>query len=165
MSAAPKSAAAILLRPATMADARLLFDWANTPDSLAGKEHTDGPIPWEQHRRWLSERMTDDGTMIRVVEHGGALAGQVRLQRRGGVFDVDIYIVPTERRRGLAAAAISAAVEELERNAPGASVRARVGIDNGASRRLFERLGFELSGRDDAFLTFMRPCRAPSETP
>ena len=165
MSTAYESDAAITLCPATMADARLLFDWVNARDSLAGKEHTDGPISWEEHKRWLSERMKDDGTMIRIVEHDGAPAGQVRLQRRGGLFDVDVYIVPMERRRGLAGAAIAAAVEELERIAPDASVRARVRIDNGQSRRLFERLGFKETGRDGAILTYTCACSASSATP
>ena len=148
-----------------MADAELLFGWANAPDSLAGKEQTSAPVPWDEHRRWLSRRLKDKDTLIRIAERAGVLVGQVRLQRRGDAFDVDIYIVPAERRGGVAGTAITAAVEELGGMARGSLVRARARADNSPSQRLFESLGFELTSRDGSFLTYMSACTPSSETP
>jgi UDP-2,4-diacetamido-2,4,6-trideoxy-beta-L-altropyranose hydrolase len=48
--------ATIQLSPVTHNDARLLFDWANDPQTRA-MSFSSQPISWEQHCRWLDERM------------------------------------------------------------------------------------------------------------
>ncbi len=164
------SAVSHTLRPAGMSDARLLFGWVNDPEALARKELTGGPIPWDEHRGWLAERLDDDDTLMFIVERGETPAGQVRLQRRGNAFEIDIFIVPDARGRGLAKMAVAAALDALEENRPGAIARARVKSDNQASIRLFESLGFEKAmGADDdgegEYLDFRRGPAARSEQP
>lgn len=151
MSGGHATTASHALRPAEISDARLLFDWVNNPESLAQKELTGGPIPWDEHQSWLAQRLVDDNTLLFIVEDKETPSGQVRLQRRAGAFEIDIYIAPSARRRGLARTAITASLDALEGSRPGARVRARVKSDNAASIRLFESLGFEKAPREDKY--------------
>jgi RimJ/RimL family protein N-acetyltransferase len=138
------TAAAIALRPATAADARLLFDWVNTPDALAQKERTRGPIAWPEHAAWLDRLLADGGSALFIVEHADRPIGQVRLERDGAAHRVDIYVVPSARRRGAARLALTRALQH-----PGVGTAvARVKTGNAASRRLFESTGFAEVGRD-----------------
>jgi len=140
----------INLRNATRADARLLFDWVNAPDSLAQKEHTAGPIPWQAHCAWLERKIDDPATTLVIIERAGAAVGQVRLEPHGAVHAIDIYVAPAARGRGIARAALLAA---LERAAVGAAV-ARVKAGNVASRGLFAAAGFSEEGREGEMVIY-----------
>lgn len=141
---------AINLRPATSADARLLFGWVNAPDALTQKEQTTRPIEWNDHCSWLELRLADSATLLLIVEEGRSPVGQVRLEPRGGVHVIDIYIAPAARGRGLARAALKSA---LDRAGIGAAV-ARVKGSNTASRHLFESAGFFEAGREGEIMIY-----------
>jgi RimJ/RimL family protein N-acetyltransferase len=130
---------ALRLRPAGPDDADLLLGWANAPDCLAAKLRTSSPIPRAEHVEWLSRRLADPAARLRIVLDGKEAVGQIRLEPRDGALEIDIYLVPGRRGRGMARAALALAFAE-----PGAGpvLRARVRIANAASRRLFASLGF-----------------------
>jgi len=140
------------LRPATMDDARLLFDWVNAPDSLASKAATTSPIDWSTHRAWLAARIGDSDCLLEIIEVEGRPAGQVRLEpgRRGHL--VDIYVSAAHRRSGLARAALGGALERCSAR----PVVALVKSDNSASQALFRSLGFRETGSDGALMIFER---------
>jgi len=140
----PASSAA-RLRPAREGDGRTLFAWVNNPDSLAAKLRTRTAIAWEDHRRWLAARLADPDTGLWIAEVGGEPAGQVRLQAGAGGMEVDVYVAPSHRGRGLGLTLLGHAADEARRRWPGRPLLARVKPDNRASRRLFERAGYELS--------------------
>jgi len=142
--------AAIILRRATSADARLLFEWVNAADALSQKEHTTRPIEWHEHRAWLEGRLADTEVTLLIVEEKGSPIGQVRLEPRDGSHVIDVYIVPSARERGIALAAVKAALDR----APIRSAVARVKAGNEASRRLFESAGFIESGREGEIVIF-----------
>ena len=146
MTAAIKSREAIRLRPVSLADADLLFDWVNRPDSLASKLRTKGPVSRSTHDKWLAARLADPDCFIWVVERDGRPAGQVRLEggsgEYSGKYEVDIYIDAEVRGRGSATAGLRSALTELATVRPGARAVARIRPGNQASRRLFARLGF-----------------------
>lgn len=130
---------ALRLRPAGPEDADLLLGWANAPDSLAAKLKTSSPIPRDSHVAWLARRLADPATRLRIVLEGSEAVGQVRLEPRDGALEIDVYVVPERRGRGVARAALALALAEP---APGSVLRARVRTANAASRRLFASLGF-----------------------
>ncbi len=129
----------LTVRRAKTYDARLLFDWVNTPDSLAQKERTAGPIAWDDHCAWLGSQLANPSAFIFIVDIDGAPAGQIRLSPTGRHHEIDIYIEVGMRRKGYAAAAVSAALQE----ALVSSVIARVKQANVASKHLFQSLGFQ----------------------
>jgi ribosomal protein S18 acetylase RimI-like enzyme len=91
-------------------------------------------------RRWVRGRLP----RARVVEADGriAFAGYADVRRAEGWLVQGVYTFPRARRRGFAAAGMSAIVQEAF--ADGADhVQLAVVSGNGSAERLYERLGFE----------------------
>ncbi len=135
--------AAVDLRPAVAADSEGLRAWANAPDSLVNKLRTRTPIPREAHERWLAARLARADCAIWIVEADGDPVGQIRLEPGAAAVEVDIYIAPEHRRRGLARCALSQAVAAYQLDHPEARIIARVKHDNAPSRALFAAIGFD----------------------
>lgn len=162
----PDRAAPIALRLAEAADCRLLFEWVNRPDSLAGKLMTGGPIAWASHKTWFEKRIgSGAATRIWIVEAAGEAVGQVRLEALDGdapgapaeaaipCFDVDIYLTPAARGRGAARRALTLAGEAMARERGCAVLRALIRCDNAASIALFEGAGFaRIEARADTYV-------------
>jgi RimJ/RimL family protein N-acetyltransferase len=142
-------------RLATTEDAERLFHWVNAPDSLANKLKTREPIGWEEHCRWLADRLSADECVIRVLEHGDRDVGQLRLERHGDAYDVDIYVVPEARGQGIARQAIALGAREIFARDRTAVVRACVRIENVPSRRLFAAAGFTLTESLPDYVVFI----------
>lgn len=145
---------AIRLRSVRESDDDLLLEWVNGAEVLAIKHLTRQPISQAEHAAWMAERLADPDTLMFMIENGGKASGQVRLQKRAGMFEVDIYVVPEQRRDGLAKAGLNLAIERLFRDHPETSLRARVRSDNMASRRLFESLDFLQTNRDGCYCLY-----------
>jgi RimJ/RimL family protein N-acetyltransferase len=143
----PKNAGALSLnlRPAERGDSDRLFEWVNRPDSLVAKLRTTAPIPRADHDRWFAARLAAEDCLIWIAEVDGAAVGQVRCERRGNAFEVDIYLEAAQRRRGLALRMLEVAVARVRAEYQDARLIARVRTGNVASRRLFQRAGFQTS--------------------
>lgn len=134
----------IVLRPATEADARLLFAWVNEPDSLSASLKTRGPIPWDRHLAWLKERLHDPHSLLCIAEEQGRPIGQIRLQDAGEGPEVSLYVAVGFRGRGAARDMLRQALARASRRWPDRPVTARVKPSNHMSARLFEHAGFRL---------------------
>ena len=133
------------LRPATMEDARRLFDWVNDPAVLETKAETNGQIDWNVHFTWLSARLADPETYLAIIEVSGAPVGQVRLQPGPRGRHIDIFVAPGHRGRGIAHAAVAHALSEIDER----PVFAVVLDGNQGSHALFQSLGFAVEARED----------------
>jgi spore coat polysaccharide biosynthesis protein SpsF len=141
--AAAGPAAAVSLRPARAADAKLLHEWVNRPESLAAKLKTTQAIPWERHLQWFESRLASPSCGIWIAESGGRPVGQVRAERDGeSRFAVDIFVIPEARGTGVALAMLEALAAACAQRWPGAPLVARIKPDNWASRRLFAKAGY-----------------------
>lgn len=137
-------------------DARQLFDWVNRPDSRAASFVTREAVEWEDHCRWLAQRLADPMSRLWIVESGGRAVGQIRLQTKGQNLELAIYVEAADRGQGVAADSLELALAEAGRVWPGAQVVARVRIDNERSRRFFESRGFHLLAATDDGWVFSR---------
>ena len=147
------------MRPARREDAELLYAWVNSPDSLAAKLLTDREIGWEEHLRWFGARLDDPETRIWIAELTGQPIGQLRVERRTAnpsePFDIDIFLIPEHRGRGIAAAILQEGIANASSVWPGIVLRALVRAENAASARLFRRVGFQEQPQDaKGVLTF-----------
>ena len=95
------------IRLATLADGALLRAWVNTDDSLKWKKDTKNLISTDDHLAWLHSRLADPFTQIWIVLHDGTPSGQVRLEKKGDLVYVDIYVVAGVRGTGLASFALN----------------------------------------------------------
>ena len=143
-------AAPVTLRPASVPDARLFFDWVNRDDSIASSLVTQGLIAWEEHCAWFEARLQDHNSRAWVLEVSGRAVGQVRLQDKGEGPEASIYVEPQDRGRGTAAAALGIALEQASATWPGAQILARVRHHNTASKVFFRKAGFvEIENKPD----------------
>ncbi len=138
----------VVLRPAEAGDADLLLAWANADDSLANKLRTTEPIPRETHVAWLARICARDDAAIWIAETVGKPKGQVRLERRGDALEVDVYVAPAERGKGIALTMLDAARQAAATQWPGGTLMARIKPENRASLRLFEKAGYVRTADD-----------------
>lgn len=85
------------LRPATVGDSRLLFDWRNEPLTRAMSVDTE-PVAWETHLQWLSVRLARPEPGLYICEDDGCPCGMVRIDEDQISYSVDMKF----RGRGLA---------------------------------------------------------------
>jgi len=146
----------LTLRSVTSDDSRLLFDWVNQPDSLAGKLQTRCAISWDDHQAWMQRRLNDPHSLLAIVEQDGRPIGQIRLQGgEGEAYNVDIYILSDNRGRGIGRSVLAEAAGMAARRWPECLLRALVRTDNAASRALFAAAGYKLTETTDSHFVFM----------
>lgn len=129
------------LRPATMDDASLLWEWANDPVVRAASFSPD-PIAWPSHEQWLRKQLADKDCRIFIaLDPADVPVGQIRFDREGDETVVDCHIAPEVRGKGLGSLLITEGVKML-RGGGAVSVHAYVKTTNMASYRSFLKAGF-----------------------
>lgn len=133
----------VVVRPATQADARDLFEWRNAPE--VRRFSRDGaPIEWESHRRWMDAVLADPQRALLVGSAGETAVGVVRYDLAGDEAEVSIHLAPGQAGRGQGRALLDAAGRWLVARHPEVKiVAAEVLAGNDASHRLFTGCGFE----------------------
>lgn len=146
----------INLRRAQRVDCKQLFEWVNSPDSLAAKLLTTEPVSWHDHESWFATKVSDPDVAMWIVEYRGGPVGQVRFSLRDSAYDVDVFIDSSHRRSGMAAEVLIQAIEEF-RSERGSEIifRALIKNDNRMSKRLFEKLEFQMTERTTDFMTYI----------
>jgi UDP-2,4-diacetamido-2,4,6-trideoxy-beta-L-altropyranose hydrolase len=139
----------IRLRPATEADCRLLWEWANEPGVRASAFSQD-PIGWAEHTAWFRAQLADATSMIVIGEDaGGRPIGQVRMHRQpGGDAEIDVSVARDFRGAGYGSLLIDTAVRGTFASAGIRRVHAFIRPENGASARAFENAGFRKIGEE-----------------
>lgn len=132
-----------------MADAALLLEWANDPETRTASFHP-APIGQATHEAWLAGRIVDSAGRLWIGLVDGVPVGQVRVDREpGGSGVVGIAVAPERRGEGLSkpllVAGLDAARDEL---AVGTFV-AYVRPENRRSLALFASAGFVDAGTTD----------------
>jgi len=146
----------LVARPATLQDARLLWQWRNDPVTRAGSRNTE-PVPWPEHLAWVESSLTREDRLLLVLEDETGPVGTVRwdlgqdldqdldqdLEQEGErEWEVSITVAPERRGQSLSRPILRAAevaLSEVTRlRATGLTAYlAMVHIDNQASMRLF----------------------------
>lgn len=151
MTEAPREAAASALRPARAADCGLLLTWTNAARACGFALSGSEPIERSAHEAWFAAHLGDPDCRIWIIENAGEPAGMVRLERAAGgpadTVTVSVFIARDARQRGLAAASIERALRSAVRERGALTAIARVHLENAASRRLFDSLGFTPAAR------------------
>ncbi|HSR30804.1 MAG TPA: UDP-2,4-diacetamido-2,4,6-trideoxy-beta-L-altropyranose hydrolase [Anaerolineae bacterium] len=133
-------------REANRDDVQVLFQWTNDPLVRQMSFHQE-PIPWEEHRRWFERVTSDPGTVLLIVEllEKGKWnrCGQVRIANNG---IVSISLSAEYRGRGLGVQALKSAITFPGTRLHNGVLRAYIKPENMPSKRIFERVGFELVG-------------------
>jgi UDP-2,4-diacetamido-2,4,6-trideoxy-beta-L-altropyranose hydrolase len=138
-------AAELAFRAAADDDAERLWLWRNDPATRAMSQGKD-PISWADHMAWFDRAVVSERSCLLIAEAGGAPLGVVRFDRLDGpepAYEVSINIRPDGRAGGAGGAVLEGGCSYfLGVNGP-ARLEASISDSNPASRRIFERLGFE----------------------
>jgi RimJ/RimL family protein N-acetyltransferase len=141
----------LTLRPATEADARLLFNWRNDDETRRSSLNRE-PVAWSDHVRWLAASLQRPDRRLMVAEMNGEPVGTVRLDRAAGQSELSWTVAPAHRGRGLGKAMVAQALAETEAAVVIASIRA----DNIASLRIAESCGFRRVAEQDGIALYRR---------
>ena len=138
-----KDGASVTLRLANEADTEMLLGWQRDPRTRQFARNPEVPDR-DAHYRWMAARLVDPDCLLNIVEHGGAPAGVVRLDRapyQGAAaecWEVSIYTAPDRHGGGVGLAALALARGLV----PDAEIIADVLPENEASHALFHRAGY-----------------------
>lgn len=146
----------ISLRPATVADARTLFEWVNDPVTRSNS-FDPTPIAWDDHLRWLTQRVGSHVTYLYIASLDGHEFGQIRFDITQHEAVIDVSIAPDWRGSGLGAPLLVAGVTLLLGEVPEATAVAWVKDDNVASHTSFDRAGFVQDARRPGSLRWAYP--------
>lgn len=135
----------LALRPATAADAALIYAWRNHPGTR--RHSLDGaPLAWEGHRRWLDAVLADPDRALLIGELDGAPVGVLRYDLAGSEATVSVYLDPALTGRGLGPRLLARGGDWLRRHRPDvATVLAHILPANRASTAAFLEAGFRPS--------------------
>ncbi|MBD1912364.1 MULTISPECIES: GNAT family N-acetyltransferase [unclassified Leptolyngbya] len=137
----------IYLRPATAEDARLLWQWTNDPHVRAVSFSTS-PIPWENHTRWLQQKLTEPGCYLWIASHNGNSIGQVRFDTVcSGEANISISLAPEMRGYGYGKLSLKTACYQVFQETDIHTIHAYIRVDNLVSIRAFEAANFIQSGQ------------------
>lgn len=142
-SVMPTPASALTIREAGPQDRGLLWMWAN--DRTVREQSLDrSPIPWVAHVAWFDRVGHDPDTRLLIMEADGLPVGQLRFDLEDGHATVNYSLDACVRGRGWGRQIIEMGLEWLSSHGAEKPVElvAIVRIDNPASSKVFERLGF-----------------------
>jgi len=144
------------LRHATMADADLLFAWANDPAARAASQST-APIARDDHDLWMKLYVAQGWPthLVLIAEGDAGPVGVIRFdaERKDVMtYRVSISVAPEHRGKKFGFAMLDLAI----RGQTETSFIAEIRRNNHASRRIFEKCGFEEMDRNIDFIRYRK---------
>lgn len=134
----------LYLRPATVDDARLIFEWANDPEVRENSFNTDD-ILWDDHLAWFTRTLADESTLLFILMKDDAPVGQVRLAN-SDKWQISYSIASVYRGQGYGKLILQLAENELVVEGHGGEkLYAEVKMDNIASQKIFTGLDYWMS--------------------
>ena len=130
----------LLLRDASICDAKLFFDWANDP--LVRKNAFNSElIVWEKHLNWFMDKLESTCTQLYILTDScNSSIGQIRIDLIDGIWEIDYSIDPQYRGRGYGKKIIELLLHKISSNS---ILKGIVKNTNIASLKVFKDLGFE----------------------
>jgi RimJ/RimL family protein N-acetyltransferase len=131
----------IQLRPATLADAELLFQWRNDPLTRSNS-FTTHRVVFDQHLKWLEASLQSLHRQIFVALGPGDIPiGTVRADFMDEQCELSWTVAPEHRQRGFGTLMVKEAIKRLRHR----HFRARIKAGNVASERIARAAGLVLS--------------------
>lgn len=130
------------LRPATPADVRLLFEWANDPEVRA-VSFDPGVIAWPGHERWFQAKLTSPQAVLLIAETSERQpVGVARFEIADGVATISLSIDAAFRGGGYGRQLIGKSSQQILDRPDVRAVRAFIKPGNTASSRAFLAAGY-----------------------
>ena len=128
----------LYLRPATLEDARILFEWRNDPQVRAAS-HNQSEISFEDHLTWLEGSLANPDRKLYIAEEDGVSVGTVRSDWVENAYTLSWTVGPEARGRGVGKRMVSLLVKQIRE-----PIRAEVKVGNLASMKISLEAGMQL---------------------
>jgi RimJ/RimL family protein N-acetyltransferase len=139
---------AVTLRPLTTADLDAVFDQMRDPESVRMAafiaRDPDDRVLFDRHMHKL---LADPTITVRAIVRDDELVGTVGAFVADGDLEVTYWVDRAWWGRGIATRALALLLEDVTDR----PVHGRVAVDNLASRRVLEKVGFRAIGTEVAF--------------
>ena len=114
-------------------------------------------FPYEEHEKWFRKLMADPcrKQFILLRMPAATPAAQLRLDLLGQEAEISYSVAAAERGKGIGTLLIQTAVSYAGNLSGIRTLTAEVLPDNTASRRIFEKCGFHLSGEKPGKLLYI----------
>lgn len=131
------------LRPVTLADAQLIFDWRNQPHIRAASLNPD-PLIWDNHLAYLTRVLEQPDTHCwRIYQEDGVDLGLVNAQQaENGQWTWGFYIGASKPPKGAGRRMLAQFLRHISQIPGFTGVKATVLATNERSLALHEALGF-----------------------
>lgn len=129
----------VQLRRATKADARLVYEWQQHPETRRYALNSETPS-WTEHSAWFTKKLEKFHDYFYIAEQSNKAVGVVRLDRQTSFqYLISIYVAPSHYGQGIGSQMLTA----INMIHPHIFIEAVVLEDNKASQRLFEKAGYD----------------------
>lgn len=138
----------IRITPISEDDIELVYAWRSNPDIYRHFRQQQGPLEWGSHVEWFRSR--SDARHDFIIRYEGRRVGVVSIDASDevGVLLGDF----SARGQGVATASLNWLRERFRERTP---LSAEIHEENQSSKQLFERCGFEKSGRDGNWIRYV----------
>lgn len=141
---------AMILRAATLADARVLYEWRNDPSTRLGM-HTTARFDYPSHCEWLTRSLETGTRKIYIAEVDGTPVGTVRTDLVEGMTEFSWTISPEHRGRGFGKQMVTMAVALVA-----GPIHVEVKSGNVASARIAEEVGLRREREENGVVHYFR---------
>jgi RimJ/RimL family protein N-acetyltransferase len=148
----------LTFRKANLSDAADLYEWVNEPEVRANSFSTQ-VISWENHVKWLEQRLDNSDVIILLFFDENVPIGQVRFEKKMNTFLIDYSVVKNKRGKGFGVKMLKSAIQYLwkikSENLP-LLILGEVKFKNLPSIKVFRKLGFKEQFISEAEFSFYR---------
>jgi len=143
------------LRDVKFCDCKELWEWRN--DKRVRKWcFNAGNISYNEHKIWFNEQINDPNMRIYIFENeDGAKVGQVRMRIKNKEAHININLNPLFFDKGIGSRLIKMASDFLFKIINVEKITAEVLINNLASRKAFEKAGYQLVSENKKIKVFV----------
>ena len=136
----------ISFRPATMADARQIFDWRNDP-LVRQNSFNQNELKWEEHLKWFEQKVNNSRCQMFIICNENTIPiGQVRFdldEKKTAV--VSISLEEKFRSKGNGEESLRQTCGHLTKEHKAERIIAYIKKENKASYRSFLKAGFKVA--------------------
>jgi len=132
----------IVLREAKFDDAQIIFDLSND-EAVRINSINKNLIEWENHKKWLKLRLSDNNYKIFLFFFENSFIGQVKFEIKSKIAIISISIHPDFRGKGISSIVLKMAIEYfLRMNDAINDIVALIRPENQSSIKIFSKAGF-----------------------
>lgn len=144
------------IRLAKYSDAGDILRWRNDTETRAMSRNGD-LIEKSVHESWFDRVLKDPNRVLLIGTVEEKSIGMVRLdmQDQPANWEVSIMLAPEARAKGLGKVLLNSALSHFCLGRPGVVLLAEIKVQNYASQRLFESLGFVQKSNDGVILHYV----------